>query len=233
MNQQLPLDLHLRDSASFENFVTGDNQQALEKLSSLNTDSATAGMFWLWGSAYGKTHLLEAVCHQALANDFAVIYLSLTDPDLVPEMLEGLEQLDIVCIDNIDAVAGNMAWEQALFVLCERMHDQNGSLVLASRAAPQALAIALPDLRSRLLGWFMVFALKPLDDTGKVEALHRRAHNRGLEMSDEVVQYVLKRYPRDMHALFDLIEKIDSASLAQQRRITIPFLRSLDDKPAD
>jgi DnaA family protein len=95
------------------------------------------------------------------------------------------------------------------------------------------LAIALPDLRSRLLGWFMVFALKPLDDTGKLEALHRRAHNRGLEIADEVVQYVLKRYPRDMHALFDLIEKIDSASLAQQRRITIPFLRSLDDKPAD
>ena len=229
MNQQLPLDLHLRDSASFENFVTGDNQQAFEKLSALNTNSTVANMFWLWGNACGKTHLLEAVCHQALANDVAVIYLTLTDPDIEPEMLEGLEQLDIVCIDNIDAVAGNTEWEQALFVLCERFHDQNGSLVLASRAAPQALAIALPDLRSRLLGWFMVFAVKPLDDTGKAEALRRRAHNRGLEIADEVVQYVLKRYPRDMHALFDLIEKIDSASLAQQRRITIPFLRSLDD----
>ena len=76
----------------------------------------------------------------------------------------------------------------------------------------------------------MVFALKPLDDVGKAEALRRRAHNRGLEIADEVVQYVLKRYPRDMHALFDLIEQIDSASLAQQRRITIPFLRTLDDE---
>lgn len=225
MTKQLPLDLHLRDSASFENFIVGGNRQVLDKLVALDkTDSL---MLWLWGGVCGKTHLLEAVCHSALAQEKTVIYLSMKHPDLQPEVLEGLEQYEVICIDDIDSIAGNAQWERALFVLCERVKANNGRMLMASAAAPQRLSISLADLRSRLLGWFLTYEIKPLQEEDKAEAVMRRAHNRGLDMSDEVIRYVLNRYPRDMHALFDLVERADAASLAQQRRITIPFLQSL------
>lgn len=225
MTKQMPLNLHLRDSASFENFIVGDNQQAVEKLHSI--DGANSVMCWLWGGVCGKTHLLEAVCHSALSHNLEVIYVSLADHDMQPAMLEGLDQFKVVCIDDIDAIVGKADWEQALFVLCESIMASKGCMVMASSAAPRALSVSLADLRSRLLGWFLIYELKPLAEQDKAEAIRRRAGNRGLEISDEVIRYVLNRYPRDMHALFDLIEQIDIASLAHQRRVTIPFLQSL------
>jgi DnaA family protein len=86
--------------------------------------------------------------------------------------------------------------------------------------------LGLPDLVSRL-GWGPVFQLSALTDIEKRGALQLRAHRRGLEMGDEVADYLLKRCPRDMDSLFNLLNRLDHASLAAQRRLTIPFVRQL------
>jgi len=141
-------------------------------------------------------------------------------------MLEGLEQQAVVTVDDVHAIAGQAAWEEALFHLFNRLREAGNRLVVSARGAPAALNLQLPDLVSRL-GWGPVFQLQPLDDDGKRAALQLRARQRGMELPDEVAWYLLRRSPRDMDSLFELLQRLDVASLAAQRRLTIPFVRGL------
>ena len=127
----------------------------------------------------------------------------------------------------MERVAGRTDWETALFSLTERMRAAGGMQVCAANVPPGRLGLRLPDLTSRL-AWGTVYALQPLGDAEKLEAVRLRARNRGFEMPEDVVQYILSRYPRDLPSLFGLLDRIDRVSLTQQRRVTIPFLRELE-----
>ncbi|MFP3874219.1 MAG: DnaA regulatory inactivator Hda [Thiohalophilus sp.] len=228
MTRQLPLGVRLRDAATFENFLPADNERVLAAL-----HTADAPSIYLWGAAgTGKSHLLQAVCHQAAAQDQRAAYLPLAEPGLHPAMLEGMEQFDRLCLDDLDAVAGNPAWETALFHVYNRLTAAGHQLLVTATGSPTALGIRLPDLQSRL-GWGPVFQLQPLDDAAKRQALQQRAAARGLSLDDEVAAYLLSRCARDMGSLFALLEGLDEASLAAQRRLTIPFVREyLAQQPA-
>jgi DnaA family protein len=225
MNHQLPLNLSLKDSATFESYVPGTNEQAVNYLRRL-ADSAWEPGVYLWGSAgTGKSHLLQAVCHAAGAAGTAAIYLPLQLADQFPcEALNGMENVSQVCIDDIQAIAGRRDWETALVHLIDRIHAAGGRLVMAGNAAPAALGLDLPQLRSRLTGG-LTLLLKPLDAAGKLQALHWRAGQRGLELTAAAGRYLVRHYGRDMGVLCTALELIDHASLAAQRRPTIPFMR--------
>lgn len=223
---QLPLGVRLRDRATFANYYPGINQEAVRLL----LDAATwpEGIVYLWGGAgTGKTHLLQAICHRVADQGQALAYLPLRETaDLAPAAVEGLEQLPLVLVDDIDAVAGDPAWEAALFHLYNRVRDRGGRLVIAGSQSPAAISIALPDLRSRLAGG-LVLQLRPLSDEDKAAALRLQARRRGMEMPEDVAVYLLRRCPRDMAALFALLETLDQASLAAQRKLTIPFVKTV------
>lgn len=222
-HSQLPLRIGLRDSATFANFHPGANAAACHTL-----QQGTEPFVYLWGpKGSGKSHLLQAACHTVTEAGGMAIYLSLGEEEgMAPPMLEGMEQMQLVCLDNLDAVAGDEAWEQALFHLYNRLRDSGNRLIAAGAAAPSALDIMLPDLVSRL-GWGPVFQLQLLNDDEKAAALQQRALNRGMQMPPEVASYLMNRAPRDMHALFALLERLDEVSLAAQRRLTIPFVREI------
>ncbi|HID49852.1 MAG TPA: DnaA regulatory inactivator Hda [Chromatiales bacterium] len=220
---QLTLGIGLRDSATFASFLSDGNELVVRALQ----DEAEA-MVYLWGpTGSGRTHLLQALCHQAVHRGAPPAYLPLRDlVSLSPAMLEGLEQQAVIGIDDVQAVAGTPQWEEALFHLYNRVRGAGHRLVVSGDAAPHGLGLALPDLVTRL-GWGPVFRLAPLDDAGKRRALQLRAQSRGMELSDEVAAYLLRRSPRDMASLFALLERLDQASLAAQRKLTIPFVRQL------
>ena len=129
-------------------------------------------------------------------------------------------------LDDIDAIAGKAAWERALLAMYEELKDRV-PMVISAMGNARHIGLQLPDLVTRL-GSGLVYQLQRLDDAGKQEAIKQRAANRGLEIADDVIRYVLSRYPRDMHGLFDLLDRLDKASLAEQRRLTIPFIQSLE-----
>ena len=131
---------------------------------------------------------------------------------------------EIVCIDDVDAVAGDADWEAALFDLCNQVSDSGGQLVLSARSTPRESSFELADLRSRL-SRLPIFHLRPLDDEQRVAALQLRAQHRGFELPGETARYLLKRSKRDMASLFDVLDKLDLESLRAQRRLTIPFVR--------
>ena len=124
------------------------------------------------------------------------------------EMLEGLEHMGLLCIDDLDAIAGDAEWEEAIFHLYNRVRDAEARLIVAANNHPTALAVQLPDLQSRLV-WGLVFKLQSLDDKPLTAALQLRARARGLELPGEVVAYLLRRCALDMNSLFDLLEKLD------------------------
>jgi DnaA family protein len=226
MTVQLPLGLALNDSATFANYYPQPNAAPVHALQACAAGAEPA-VVYLWGAPEtGRTHLLQAACHAAAAGGGSVAYLPLGGADeLQPEMLEGLESMALVCLDDLDRIAGSEPWEMALFSLFNHLRELGGHLAVSAIGRPQDLGLQLPDLVSRL-GWGAVFRLRPLDDDQKLAALTLRARGRGLELPPEAGRYLLRRYARDMSALYGLLEQLDQASLAAQRRLTVPFIKA-------
>lgn len=229
-HKQLPLSIGLRESAHFANFVAGENRQLVEAVEAMMRAARDQERcLYVWGGeGVGKSHLLQAACHAAAEAGQTAIYLPLSQADqFAPQMLEGMEQMAVVAIDDIDAIAGDRAWETAIFHLYNRMRDESeGALIVAATTPLASSPLQLADLRSRL-AWGLVFQLQGLDDDGKLAALRRAARGRGLDLSDEVANYLLRHYRRDLAALMALLEKLDEVSLVAQRRLTIPFVKSV------
>ena len=227
--KQLSLGVSLEDDATFDNFYTARRSHNAQVVAALRAQLDATGepYLFLWGApGVGLTHLLQAACHQAEAQGLGMQYLPLQElVGFAPEqLLDGLEALDFVCLDGLHWVAGNAVWERALFNLYNRLRDSGKRLLIAAHQSPRELPIALADLQSRL-HWGVTFQVHNLSDADKQAALQMRARARGLELSDEVAQFVLHRAPRDMNELFCYLKRLDDASLAEQRKLTIPFVK--------
>lgn len=227
MPAQLPLGIGLTDTGSFANFFAGPNLEAVTHLHQLQ-DARAATSVYLWGGAgAGKTHLLHALCQDAAHRDAPSAFVPLArHAELSPQILEGYEHCAVVCLDDIDAVAGRSVWEEAIFHLFNRVAERAHAFVATSRCAPGALPLRLADLRSRTQSG-LVLQLHALDELQRIAALQLRARRRGFELPDDVAHYLLRRCPRDMTSLFQLLDRLDDASLVAQRKLTIPFVREL------
>lgn len=136
-----------------------------------------------------------------------------------------MEQLSLVCFDNIECIAGDAAWEMALFDLFNRIQETNHTrLLISADAPPRQLNLNLPDLASRL-AWGQIYRLHALDDEGKLSALQLRANLRGFQLTEDVGRFLLKRLDREMRTLFETLNCLDKASIRLQRKMTIPFVK--------
>lgn len=225
--QQLPLGVRPADTPSFEGFVPGPNREVCELLAG----PAPPRLLWLWGrTGTGKTHLLKAACAEVSARGGAAACLDLENPSH-PDRLQGFESIDLVCLDALERISADPAWNAAVFRLIALMQDAGGRLYVASTAPPAALPFRLPDLRSRLLAG-AVHQLRELDEDGRMQALERRAQRRGLQLPHEAAAWLVHHLPRDLRSLCDALDRLDEAALAAQRRLTVPFLRSVFESQA-
>lgn len=226
MMDQLPLGLRLADRAVFATFWQQGNEQLLGHLQD-TACGASRGMTWLAGAhASGKSHLLQATCAFAPATRRCGFFPLGQLQGLGPAALEGLPRLDLVCLDDVQLAAGNAPWEQALFGLYREIEESGGSLVAAAPVQPAHLPWRLKDLASRLAA-ATIFTLRPLEEAAQRDALMLRARVRGFELPEDVARWLQRRYPRDMATLYRLLDTLDSAALIAQRRLTVPFIRSV------
>lgn len=227
--RQLPLPVRLHASSVFASFYPGPNSNVVQQLQALQTGERPP-VVWLYGpQGVGKTHLLQALCARAGVQQQAAAYLPLREWDKQdPEVLHGCESLAFVCLDDADAIVGNAAWERAVFRLYTELEDTGGRMIFAANAPPAAMAILLRDLASRV-GAGTVLRLHALNDDEQIAAMQLRAQQLGLELPLDVAQLLLRRLPRDMASLCRALEKLDEASLATQRRLTVPFVRDVLD----
>lgn len=222
--RQLPLDLRIQDKPSFANFWPGKNDIALKAAEALAAGGR--GPLYLFGpSGCGKTHLLAAAARAAIEQGPSA-YLSLTQAsDAQWQGLEDLPATALLCVDELDALSGRPDWERRLFVLLEDLAPGRRAL-FAGRTNPAGLTLTRPDLRTRLASG-PVLALPALSDEAKAEALRYRAAIRGLSLNAAAAAYLLAHGPRDLRALFVLLERLDESTLADGRRLTIPYLRAI------
>jgi len=224
---QIPLALGTREKPGFDMFVADRNEEALLAVKSAAGLSAT-GSIYLWGAdGCGKSHLLQAACIHAGESDHFVAYIPLAGAEeLQPAVLEDLDEMDLVCIDDIDHIAGDMQWEQPLLHLYNRLRDRSAIMLIAGRSSPKSLALQLPDLKSRM-AWGLVYHLQPLDDDHKISVLQQRAHARAFDLPDDVAGYLVRRVRRDLPGLIALLDQFEEATLVEKRKLTIPFVKSL------
>jgi DnaA family protein len=218
------LPLQLADHAVFASFLAAGNETLVATLNELAAGGTGSGC-WLWGAAAtGKTHLLQAVCERAGDRSVYVPIALLADSG--PQLLDGLAARELVCLDDLDSVAGDGRWEHALFALFNQLADADRSLIVAAASSPRECPIVLADLRSRL-SQLPTFHVRPLTEDERVLALQLRARHRGLDLPDDTAKYLLSRNRRDMASLYDLLDRLDREALRAQRRLTIPFVKQV------
>ncbi len=224
--RQLPLGVRIPDRAVFGTYLPARNAQAVDHLTLL-ASGHRSDTTWVCGPhGAGKTHLLQAVCVQASATMQAGYFPLGELATMGVGVLEDLPLLDCLCLDGVDAVTGNREWELALFGVLREMQERGARLVMSAAVPPALVPWVLPDLGSRCSA-STVFQLRALDEEEQREALKLRAHVRGMELPDETARWLQRRLPRDMRTLYDLLDTLDEASLVAQRRLTVPFIRSV------
>jgi len=219
--EQIPLSVQLRSAASFDTYHAGPNGAALDALRALHR-----GGLYLYGPpGTGKTHLLQAAARTSQQRGQRVSYLPLRE--LIAsgaEALDGLSDFALLCIDDLDAIEGDLDWNHALIRLLDRLRTEGSAWCLSAAAAPDRLATLLPDLRTRLAA-VPLFGLRALSDEDRRLWLRAAAHQRGLELPDDAARWLIHHQPRDAGSLLAAIDVLDRASLRDKRRLTLMFVQ--------
>ena len=220
---QLPLNLNVDSENRFQNFLEFDNES--EVVRELKGEFS---IVYLWGAAgSGRTHLLQAVSYEAYIKQESSIFLPLKEAGRYsPEILSGIEGVDVVCLDDIQAIAKDLSWEEAIFRLYNYAQETNCKLVISADRAPQKLPMNLADLKSRLCS-FPVFMLHSPDEKAQLEILRYRAKLRGVKLENDVLKFISKNMRRGLNEIIDLLDKLDTASKIEKRKITIPLIKKV------
>jgi DnaA-homolog protein len=197
---QLPLEISQAAAPAFDNYIAGSNAEALASVRSLAAGTLSEAIVYLWGEAGSGRSHLIRAAARA-------------NPRLVTA--DGVETLDA-------------AAQQALFMAINAARDGLAGVLASGRAPPAQLALR-EDLRTRL-AWGLVYQLKPLTDAEKALHLRAEAARRGLNLTDEVVWYLLSHLPRDLPSLNGILDRIDRHSLARKRPVTLPLVREALEK---
>jgi len=226
-SSQCSLGLELPEDIHFDHFIGEENQHILDALMRLLKSKGDNFIFLHGARGSGKTYLLQATCQHALDLSLSAIYFSLRDvADNIECLFENMEQLTLVCIDDIDVLQANRALEEPLFHLFNRIKTNLGKLVIGSGIPLKALSLSLPDLYSRL-HWGLSLDIKALSDDELIDVLKLNAHSAGLGLSHEVCQFLFKRVPRDIASLQHIFQKLNEASFIEKRRLTVPFVKEV------
>ena len=234
MSEQFPLQFNYNAEQSFTSFYTTCNREAVKHLTDIANNRGEHQLF-LWGEkGTGKSHLLHACCQEAHQNKLTAFYLNLPVNDLPDtSILEGLDNFDIICIDNLQHCCGHKAWEMALFNFYNRYRDNNKHLVLSANVRPNDLKLQLPDLITRF-NWGLTLKLQELSDDDMIAAFTCKAKYLGLEISPKVGEFIQKNYTHNLPALWDLLPKLEQATLVAKRKLSVPFVKQIlaEQQPA-
>ena len=225
---QLVLGVKLRDDARFDNFHGHRNQDVARRLRAVCDQPLGVPVVAVCGASdTGKSHLLQAACHHMEGQGRSAVCFSIAEVQpFGPGVLAGLESQNLVCLDDLDRVAGDTAWEEAVFHLYNRVQDAGHLLMVSLANVPASAGFRLPDLVFRL-SHGLTLQLGIYRDSDRQTILQARAEQRGLVMGDDVASFIMRRAPRRLGDLLAMLDVLDENSLQAQRRLTIPFVKTV------
>jgi DnaA family protein len=222
---QLTLSLGIVPSHSFETFFIGrGSANACATLKAFCNNEIEDMQLFFWGEQHvGKSHLLSAACQQLASEGFNVAYLT-GEQCSHDDALQGLENSDLFCLDDVHLLRTDA--EEALFHCINRCRDYGTRLLFTSAIAHDQLTITLADLKTRL-SWGPIYHLQPLADDELHAAVAHMLKARSMTVGDDVIDYILRRFPRDIAQLKQLVDKLDTESMSAHRKVTIPLIKTL------
>nr|WP_241242436.1 DnaA regulatory inactivator Hda [Thalassotalea sp. G2M2-11] len=228
MSVQLPDDETFLSYQSITNHTVTDLLKSYIDAAQAKPQSGDIHGFYLFGlTGVGKTHLLHASCAYAQELGLSSLCLSFSElQHLSVEVFDGLETIDLICLDDVQLIANDPQWQQAVFDLFNRVIEHDKRIIITGDKSVNQLGLTLPDLGSRL-SWGYVEQVKPLSDEEKLTAIQFRAQQRGLLLSEDVARFLMTRLSREMTDLLFALDKLDKASIREQRKITIPFIKQV------
>ncbi len=226
MAEQLPIRFEFWGNQTFADFFPANNQEILAHLK--QTVNATGQPFiFLWGEpGHGKTHLLHACCEEAYNLGVSCFYLDLASHLLTPDCLNDLENIELVCLDNIEKICGDKDYELTLFNFFNRHREVGHRLIITANCLVNSLPIELLDLKTRL-NWGLCLKLQPLNDDDKVGLLTHKGRQLGFEINPQTARFLLTHYDRRLSSLWLALDRLELASLAAKRKLTVPFLKKV------
>lgn len=227
MSIQFPLQFEFQANQGFNTFFPASNQEIIVELKELITGANERQIFLYGDEAQGKSHLLQACCqfaHKKGMNPFYYPFNKKSLPTL--SMFEGLEDVKLVCFDDVSEITGDLDWEQTFLNFLNQHLENNNRLILASRSHPQDIEVKLVDLKNRLNAG-LTLKLKPLEEAEIIAALIHKASYMGITISHKVGHFLVTHYASDMPSMWVLLGQLDKATLSAQRKLTIPFLKQL------
>ncbi|QCU89831.1 DnaA regulatory inactivator Hda [Thiomicrorhabdus sediminis] len=227
---QMPLKIGLRSEACFATFVTEQESVAFALNNLQKSLKSGGGSFYMFGnSGVGKTHLLQAACRFITEHDKTSVYLPLSDDSLplIPDVLIGLEQTPLVCLDDVDTIIGNSKWELALANLLVKSSVQGHSVILSGKKSISEWSIATQELMKALIN-VLPIEIAPLTDKDElISALTRHSSRLGFELTKEVGNYLIKQFSNDLQELLAVLKMLEQASLVEKHRLTLPFVKKI------
>ena len=215
--KQLLLDIAADVPPTLDNFLPGRNAELLHALHTILQGGVAERFVYIWGEpGSGKSHLLRAWIHAAQQRGQRAAYV----PDEIPRQWE---DGGLVAVDDVARL--DQDGQIALFHLYNRLRDAGGALLVSGPMAPVGLNVR-PDLLTRL-GWGLVYQIHGLNDEEKAVALQAHARERGFSLPQEVLDYLLRHWRRDLPSLMAVLDALDRYTLEQQRPVTLPLLRQL------
>ena len=223
--RQIPLDVSLSEYMTFETFYLGPNKSVVDSLRDEKNQ-----LIWLAGlEGFGKTHLLHAFINSHEHENKKVLYLPMSESqDFTPDILDNLAQYDLVAIDDIENIIGDMTWEEQLLKFYEDSYSTRNKILITANDTPKGLNFLLPDLSSRF-NLALIERLRPMNEDEMIKAILIHSKARGFDLPEDSAKYLINRVPRDVSVLIDMIKLLDYESLSMQRKLTIPFIKTVLD----
>lgn len=222
---QIPLPLSFDKRFSLQNYISNNSDYIEQQLTAL-FDETGESLIGIWGGVdSGKTHLLNACAHYARHCSIPFHLFDAGQLGVVkPENFYDFPCGSAVGIDNIDLLAGNRAWEEQFYQLVNRVKSGELRFVFSMTRQPRDTGFRLPDLKSRLT-WGLLMSLQQPDDEQVQQILKQRARLLGLELSEDVLNYLLSHFSRKLSEQMQILYQLDRAALTAKRKITIPLIR--------
>lgn len=218
---QLALEVQLSQVPAFDTFFPGPNEDIVVALREMAGNRSPIPAAWLYGAASaGKTHLLRSTVAAAGAG------AAYSATAIEPAQLVTLVDVPLLALDDVDTALDDEVRALALLRLIDQRRQRLLPLLLAGSVAPARLDAVSPDLRSRLEAMALL-GLKPLRESDRRELLRLHAQQRGLDLTDDVVAWLIGRLRRDAGTLIAALDLIDRAALSAKRRATLPFVQQV------
>lgn len=230
---QIALPLTFDKQFSFDNFLSEQAEFFTNSLKS-SINQVGESLIGVWGDQdSGKTHLINAAAQYARKQSSRFqLYDGFQLMECDPDQFDDFANSEILLVDNLDAICGHRQWEQKFYQLINACMQGEMTLLFTVSVNPQFLDCALPDFQSRL-SWGLLLQLPVVVDTDIGQVLKFRAELLGIELSKEVITYLLTHYSRQLSVQMSILRLLDKMSLSAKKRVTVPFIKQTlsDYKP--